>query len=306
MAVPKFEIRHDGESRAVADIMIADSEPKHFVRRRTYAPGGFPDNFPGSAFDKKARLSQSVYFRCMRVFAIVFAAALAASVYFAVAAENAAEGVMLYLTAFALGVMFAVFLSLFIAEYSFVNSTDDLFVFYDGGGAFCSVEIKKDRARVLYNNVLYVIGRGKVKTVRNERKLYCAYLNMFPVSVLQPEKYFISSGSDRTLVVDSSGRYGENGSCSLLPCAYGTTNGREYVPPYLIRQLNFGKYVFTLDGEMKFAAVCSTARESAVVGCDILTVSELKERGAAALKTLKARVAADKTLETALSGIVSF
>ena len=119
------------------------------------------------------------------------------------------------LTALVIGIIWGIFLICHIIEFSFVTSGDRLFIAYDGEGNPYSVEVGEKRIRVLYQNLLYVIKDKRIKKINNERKLYYAYLSMFPHSVLSMEKYVDNSDRSTEPVIIPSINYYDDGRCTL-------------------------------------------------------------------------------------------
>lgn len=261
------------------------------------------------AFDKKIRHSQSGFFDGLRFFSIVLPLMIAVSIYVMVTAkpENMTGLIAVPLTALVIGIIWGIFLICHIIEFSFVTSGDRLFIAYDGEGNPYSVEVGEKRIRVLYQNLLYVIKDKRIKKINNERKLYYAYLSMFPQSVLSMEKYVDNSDRSTEPVIIPSINYYDDGRCTLsfgefrfsqtqsLPEGYGS-----FYPKSLLRHLNFYKYIFTVNNELKITSVYSASRENAILGYDIVTFAELSESGDAAKETLRKIITANKLLENVL------
>ena len=130
---------------------------------------------------------------------------------------------------------------------------------------------------------------------------------MFPQSVLSMEKYVDNSDRSVEPVIIPSINYYDDGRCTLsfgefrfsqtqsLPEGYGS-----FYPKSLLCHLNFYKYIFTVNNELKITSVYSASRENAIIGYDIVTFAELWESGDAAKETLRKIVTANKLLENVL------
>lgn len=217
MGCPYFEIQKSEDYENIASIIIADKETKHFVRRRRYTQRCANDDGIRSAFDKKIRHSQSGFFEGLRFFLIVFPLMIAVSICVMVTAtpENMTGLIAVPLTALLIGIIWGIFLICHIIEFSFVTSGDRLFIAYDGEGNPYSVEVGEKLIRVLYQNLLHVIKGKRIKKINNERKLYYAYLSMFPQSVLSMEKYVDNSDRSTEPVIIPSINYYDDGRCTL-------------------------------------------------------------------------------------------
>ncbi len=86
MSCPYFEIQKSEDFDNIAEIIKADKEVKHFVRRRRYTPFDLSNNSIKSAFDKNVRHSQSGYFKALCLLAVVSSIMIAISIYVMVAA----------------------------------------------------------------------------------------------------------------------------------------------------------------------------------------------------------------------------
>ncbi len=80
-----------------------------------------------------------------------------------------------------------------------VEKYDELFNLFDKDGLPLCVSVCGDGARVLHADSLFLINAGKIKITHSPRKLYFAYLDMFPQSALNmsafvPERkqYFLA------------------------------------------------------------------------------------------------------------------
>ena len=293
MSCPYFELQKSEDFENVAEIIGADIEVKHFVRCRRYTPSDVSDSSIKSAFDKDIRHSQSGYFDGLRLFSIILPIMIAISIYVMVAAspENRLWLIAIPLTTLGLGIIWGIFLVCHITEFAFIKLCDDLFIAYDAGGTPYSVEISKKRIRVLYKDSLYVIKGKKVKTIRNQRKLYYAYLNMYPQAVLDMGKYLDNSDRNMQPILIPEIGYLPNGCCSLSfgergPVQRSGRHNRVHKHP-LLNHLHFCKYIFTVNSELKLTSVYSAARENAVINYDALTLATVTESGEAAIETLR-------------------
>ena len=293
MSLPYFEIQNSDDFENIAEIIETDKEVKHFVRHRRYTPYNLGDDSIKSAFDEKLRHSQSEYFDGLRLFSIIFPIMLAISIYVMVGAlpENRLGLIEIPITAFGFGILWGIFLICHVVEFSFIKASDDLFITYDGDGNFCSVEVGKKRIRVLYKDTLYVITDKKIKTIRKERKLYYAYLNMYPQAVLNMGKYVDNSDRRMTPVLIPKIEYLPNGYCTLSFGERGSVqrSGRHFrVRKHpLLNHLHFCKYIFTVNSELKLTSVYSAARENAVISYDALTFATVAESGSSAIESLR-------------------
>lgn len=327
MSCPHFEIQKNADFENIAEIINADNEPKHFIRQRTYTPVVLSDDNIRSAFGKKIRHSQSGYFSALRFLSIIFPLMIAVSIYVMVAAatEKRLSLLAIPMTALLFGILWGIFLFCHAVEFAFIKSVSDLFILYDKENKPCSVEISKKQIRVLYAGTLYVIKGKKIKTIRKERKLYYAYLNMFPQSVLDMGKYVDNSDTYLQPVLIPYINYLPDGSCALsfrLPGALQLQNssasrdksdgGETYnIFPLLRRltvwrRLHFCKYIFTVNNQLKLTSVYSAARENAVINYDALTLSTVTESGEEAIKTLKLTAIKSTRLAELLNNIDLF
>ena len=204
---------------------------------------------------------------------------------------------------FGIGIVWAIFLFCYLTEFAFVKSRDDLFIEYDKEGEPYSVEVSKKRVRALYRNLLYIIKGKKIKTIKSERKLYYAYLNMFPQCVLDMGKYVDNSDRSTEAVFIPDINYCEDGQCilSLGKPAYKQNQNlpagfEGFCPKSLLRHLNFYNYIFTVDNELQIISVYSAARQNAVIGYNVVTFAQRSEGGDAAKQALRNIAAKNKLL----------
>lgn len=312
MSCPYFEIQKSEDYENIASIIIADKETKHFLRHRRYARLCESDEGVTSAFDKKIRHSQSGYFMGLRFFSIIFPIMIAVSVLSLIYAlpEERLALIAIPITALLIGVVWAIFLSCHIIEFAFVKSYDRLFIAYDGDGNPYSVEISKKRIRVLHRDTLYVIKGKKIKKIRKEKQLYYAYLNMFPQSVLNMEKYVDNSDKSAKPVIIPSITNFNDGRCTLSfgKIEYSSPQNLSagfdnFCPKSLLRHLHFYKYIFTVNNNLQLISVYSAARENAVITYDVVTFAQLTESGNAATKALKELAATNNLLKNVLNKI---
>lgn len=306
MSCPYFEIQKSEDFENVAEIIEADTEAKHFVRHRSYTPCNLSNSNIRSAFDKNVRHSQSGYFNGLRLLSIIFPIMIAISVYVMITAlpENRLGLIAIPITTLGVGVIWAIFLICHIMEFAFIKTCDDLFIAYDGEGNPYSVEISKKRVRVLHKDTLYIIKGGKTKEIRNDRKLYYAYLNMYPQAILDMGKYVDNSDRYKEPVLIPQIEYLSDGCCALSLGERGNAqkvgrHGRAHRYP-LLQHLHFCKYIFTVNAELKLISVYSAARENAVINYDALTFATVTESGTAAIEALRKIAASDSRLERVL------
>lgn len=309
MGCPYFEIQKSEDFENVAEIICADNEVKHFVRLRRYTPFDVSDGSIKSAFDKDIRRSQSGYFNGLRLFSIILPIMVVISVYVMIAAspENRPGLIAIPLTAFGVAVIWGIFLICHIIEFAFIKSRDDLFIAYDGEGNPYSVEISKKRVRVLHKDTLYIIKGNKIKKIRKERKLYYAYLNMFPQAVLDMGKYLDNSDRFQEPVLIPRIEYLSDGCCTLSfgergPAQSRGKHNRSHMRP-LLQHLHFCKYIFIVNNQLKLTSVYSAARENAVINYDALTLATVKESGKAAKEELRKISGTISLLEKTLRSI---
>lgn len=121
MSCPYFEIQKSEDFENIAEIIKADTEFKHFVRRRRYTPFDVSNGSIKSAFDKDIRRSQSGYFSVLRFFSIVFALMIVVSVTSIITAspENRLGLIAIPLTALGFGVIWGIFLVCHVTEFCF-------------------------------------------------------------------------------------------------------------------------------------------------------------------------------------------
>ena len=309
MSCPYFEIQKSEDFENVSEIIEADNEVKHFVRRRRYTPYNVSDDNIKAAFDNKIRHSQSGYFDGLRLFSIIFPIMVAISIYVMIAAspENRLGLIAIPVTTFGLGIIWGIFLICHTIEFSFIKSCDDLFIAYVCEGNPYSVEISKKRIRVLYKNSLYVIKGKKIKEIRKDRKLYYAYLNMYPQAVLNMGKYVDNSDKDMEPVLIPQIAHSPDGYCtlSLGERGYAQSSGRHFrVHRYpLLHHLHFCKYIFTVNNELELTSVYSAARENTVISHDALTLATVTESGTAAIQSLKKIATSNSQVEKVLRQI---
>ncbi len=309
MSCPYFEIQKSEDFDNIAEIIKADKEVKHFVRRRRYTPFDLSNNSIKSAFDKNVRHSQSGYFKALCLLAVVSSIMIAISIYVMVAAlpEERVGLIVIPLIAFGIGVLFGIFLFCHLKEFIFVKSCDDLFIAYDGKGKPYSVEIGKQRIRVLHKNSLYIIKGKKIKRISKERKLYYAYLNMYPQAVLDLGQYLDNSDRYMEPVLIPQIKYSLDGCCSLSigergPSQRRGKHNKTRVHP-LLQHLHFCKYLFTINNEFKLISVYSAAREDALINFDALTFATVTESGNSAIKSLIKIASSNIQLEKILKQI---
>ena len=228
--------------------------------------------------------------------------------------EEWGGSIAILITAFGIGIVWSIFLSCHLIEFAFVKSVDDLFIAYDGKGDPYSVEVSQKRVRILYRNLLYVIKGNKIKTIRSERKIYYAYLNMFPQSVLSMEKYVDNSdASSKPLIIPSVNYFGDGryvlslGELAYLqsqelPASSGSYD-LAFTRRSLLRHLHFYRYIFTINNKFELVSVYSAARENSIINYSVLTCAEISERGNAATEALKEIANANKLLKSVLNNI---
>ena len=143
----------------------------------------------------------------------------------------------------------------------------------------------------------------KIKTIKSERKLYYAYLNMFPQCVLDMGKYVDNSDRSTEAVFIPDINYCEDGQCilSLGKPAYKQNQNlpagfEGFCPKSLLRHLNFYNYIFTVDNELQIISVYSAARQNAVIGYNVVTFAQRSEGGDAAKQALRNIAAKNKLL----------
>ncbi len=279
MSCPYFEIQKSEDFDNAAEIIQADKEVKHFVRQRRYAPFDVSDNSIKSAFDKNIRHSQSVYFKALCLFSVVFSIMIAISIYIMIAAlpEERVRLIAIPLTALGIGILFRIFLFCHLKEFTFINTCDNLFIAYDSEGNFYSVEISKKRIRVLHK------------------------------AVLDLGKYLDSSDKYMKPVLVPQIKYSSDGNCTLSigergPSQRRGKHSKTHVRP-LLQHLHFCKYLFTVNNELKLISVYSAARENAVINFDALTFATVAESGNSAIESLREIAHTNSRLEKTLKQI---
>ncbi len=305
---PYFEIEHNGDFDNIAEILNADNEPKAFFRRRAFAPFRVADDKDVmGVFDaKKSKHSEGTLFQAMLLSGVAFALLIAMSVLFIVTARTPEEIIgytAVFIATAAFGAVFIVCAVCHFSEHAFVNSTDELFILYDREGVPCSVEISDKRVRVLYKDTLYVIKNSKVKPVANERKIYYAYLNMFPLSTLHMSRY--TDNSDKTSYVapmTPSVTYLPDGTVRLSFGPYKTLTLGDHSTSILrgAQHVHFSKYIFEVNADMKLSAVYSGARESVTKSYHVMTYARVTERSERAMDKLNRIVRSNEKLAEVL------
>lgn len=309
MSCPYFEIQKSEDFDNIAEIIKTDKEVKHFIRRRRYAPFDLSNNSIKSAFDKNVCHSQSGYFRVLCLLSVVSFIMIAISIYVMVATspKERVGLVAIPLIAFGICALFGIFLFCHLKEFIFIKSCDDLFIAYDGKGNPYSVEISKQHIRVLHKNSLYIIKGKKIKRICKERKLYYAYLNMYPQAVLDLGQYLDNSDRYMEPVLIPQIKYSSDGCCSLSIGERGSSQRRgkhnkTHVHP-LLQHLHFCKYLFIINNELKLISVYSAATENAVINFDALTFATVTESENSAIKSLIKIASSNNQLEKILKQI---
>lgn len=309
MSCPYFEIQKSEDYDNVAEIIKADKEVKHFVRRRRYTPFDISNNSIQSAFNKNIRHSQSGYFKILCLFSVVSSIMIAISIYVMVVASPKEQIglIAIPLTAFGIGILFGIFLFCHLKEFDFIKTCDDLFIVYDGEGNPCSVEISKKRIRVLHKNLLYIIKGKKIKKIGKERKLYYAYLNMYPQAVLDLGKYLDNSDRYMEPVLIPQIKYFSDGCCTLSfgergPSQRRGKHNKTHVHP-LLQHLHLCKYLFIINNELKLISMYSAVRENTMINFDALTFATVTESGNSAIKSLIKIARSNNQLEKILKQI---
>ena len=300
MSYSYFKIKNSEDFENVKKIIDADKEAKHFVRNRRYTPFNVSNKSIKSAFEKNIRHSESGYFKSLCQLSVIFLITLAVTIYCLVATTLGIWSglIALLLTTLAIGIVWGMFLICFIKEHAFVKTCDDLFILYNSEGNPYSVEIRKNRVRVLFKDTLYIITGKRIKKTQKPRKLYYAYLNMFPQAVLEMEKYIDKADRDNSEILFTPViEYLPDGCCDLSIGERGklqiksSSNDKDYKSlPLLrsmLRNLHFYKYIFTLNDDLKLVSVHSAVRENAIISQHILTFATVTESGVIATESLK-------------------
>lgn len=306
MSCPYFMIQKNKDFENFAEIIEADKEAKHFVRKRRYTPFDVSNSSIKSAFNQHIRHSQSGYFKGLRFFSIVFPIMIALSIYVMITAlpENRSGLIAIPLTTLGVGILWGIFLICHLIEFAFITTCDHLFIAYNGAGSPYSVEISKQRVRILYKDTLYIIKGNKIKKINNERKLYYGYLNMYPQAVLDIGKYVDNSDKDEEPVLIPKIEYLPDGCCSL---SFGERGNAQRVGKHrgshryrLLHHLHFCKYIFTVNAELKLISVYSAARENTVISHDALTLATVTESGNSAIESLRQIAISNSRIEKVL------
>lgn len=306
MGCPYFEIQKTDEFDNIAEIITADRQSRHFIRRRTYSPSKLADtNRVMHEFNyADVRHKDGTFVTPLKVMGGVSAVMIIISGIFLVGVEpsKVLDGLAIYLTALLFIALFGVFLYCHLKEQAFVKTVAHLFILYDSAGEPYSVEIQGKRIRVIYKGRLFVIKRGKAKEVKSMRLRYYAYLNLYPQSVLDMGRFLDNSDKSYSAVLVPTVTYTDDGSGVLtLDCHY--FNNGYTSPTCWDKHTQFLKYVFVVDKNLNLSAVYSAAREDALISDDILTKAEEVSRGQAAEDDLKFYVYRYKALEKILEEI---
>ena len=283
----KFDVEKCDGYEDIVEIINADNEAKHFVRRRVYTPSSIADDRVISEFEprKHIRHRDGGFIKALGAFLLSFLVFGAMSIYVGVTApDKLTDFIALFLVAGFMGVLLILFFVLHLSEHAFMNSTDDLFILYDRFGTPCSVEIRKNRARVLYKDTLYVVKHGKVRKVQKEEKLYRAYLNLYPASVLDMEKYsgYICDSDkapDAYVVssVKSEVSYMPEGTTRLSIANYMSLGEHTSWHTRTNKYLQFCKFLFVVDNELKIKSIYSAVSDEAFYDYSVLTLAEVRD-----------------------------
>ena len=216
MKAPLFDLIVSDEAKVLSEIILADEQPKHCVRRLAYQSVGtnsmVPDHtarefFVGDGFEiknnirVKKKFRQPVYSTAALHFFVlpaIFLFLTGILIYYLVRGtvydSNGLRDVLIIgcvaLIALAGCISFtALWLrrnKLFNSKYTYL---DDLFILFDNEGNPCCVCTDGNSARVLYKQTVYKIAENKIKTVTNPMRVYMEYLDLFPQSLLDMSAY---------------------------------------------------------------------------------------------------------------------
>lgn len=210
--------------------------------------------------------------------------------------ENLFGVIPLFVTTAVFGIAFIFFTYCHFYEHKSMTTDSHLFVVYDTNGLPCSIEIKYACIKVLYKNKLYLIKNGKVKEISASSKIYLAYLNMFPLAVMNIEQYVeglesFDASYDVSIVPNIN--YLSGGGCSVSLNIFknreknGKKKSRYLSQRSLNKFLHFSRYCLLIDKNLKLQSVYYSAKENNLLLNNIFTFANIVERGDSALESLR-------------------
>ncbi|MDE7306670.1 MAG: hypothetical protein K2N33_04705, partial [Clostridia bacterium] len=216
MKAPKFDLKFSDEAQVLSEIILADTQPKHYIRRRAYQSARTNTIIPDSSARKRfedggkeniefrrifQRLRPQIYNVAMLHFFVlpaIFLLFAGVIIYYFVSgtiysSNGIVVGILCGLVAFAMlcgcisySVVWVRRKKYFERVYQYL---DDLYVLFDTEGNPCCVCIDGEKVRILHKQTLYKCSNKKVKTVTDPKRVYLEYLDLFPQSLLDMSSY---------------------------------------------------------------------------------------------------------------------
>ncbi|MDE7329901.1 MAG: hypothetical protein K2N30_02230, partial [Clostridia bacterium] len=223
MKAPYFELQADEETKTAAGFVLADTRPVKFKRRRAlnclstlFTVGDEhtrrcfdegKDTYKG-AYNRRAYAKNvAIYFVLFPALFLIFTVIFAAIIFLGTLQTAMAEIpalLVLFLIFWVVSGGSAVVLAAWrIYKGKYLKSAfyhlDVVYVVHAKSGAPCIICAEQNRVRVLYGEKLTVILKNGEQTETNPKKVYLAYLDMFPQSALDMgafvkdrKKYFLA------------------------------------------------------------------------------------------------------------------
>jgi len=324
MKAPYYEILKDEKFDEVSELIFRDKQPIHFVRRRNRFYDGqtalpVSDDEARGMFDysraKNLRTLNMNFYgwaKYLILFQSLFLISFGIILYWIFGGvlknPNAETGtiILFIFVCCILGIVSGYLTYDYISKYLFLKKAfyklDDLYVLFDIDGKPCSIEIRGKRVRILYRQTLYVLNKCKIKTIKDPLTIYCSYLNMFPQSALDIDKFVpdhspaLSEKELRAYHPITAGTYkcGECFSLSLTTRGVASKYWRIY------------KYIYDLDEENNLKTIYSAATESRRFRYYYITKSEIVGRGDIVKEELNNILNRNSDLKNLLENLYNF
>lgn len=173
----------------------------------------------------------------------------------------------------------------------------ELFNIFDKNGLPICVSVNGDSARILHGENLFLITAGKIKVTHNPRKLYFAYLDMFPQSALNMSA-FVSKRKQYFLAPENC-LY--DSVCTALTQGESKTYFSLNAARAGVQIWKLHKILFELDISRNIETVYSAVGKTYA---KFATCAEVVNCGEEALTELKKTAAFNPRLEELLEGIL--